>query len=303
MSDVDASLINTNIKYSNVSLDGKVAFIEEGHKYVMLSDPTIKWTSVTQLLSNYKEKFDAEATAKKVCSNKSNILYYGRDWREVVQEWNSVGKAASEDGTMLHKYGEDLFNKVDKSCLTIPDHQKSKYVEEVVEKLFGDGYELAKTEILLYDRDIKVAGQSDILLKKKVINPDAHFSDTPSYNYMIFDWKFTKKPLEKKSYYNRKTGYKMMSGPFKYLHDCNWIHYSIQLAIYQTLLGLPEKVKEKVLIVVTPEGAEFVPAYPMRVYWTRSGELHAAYETHGGKWYVSEDDKLYSTKPTWIRAL
>lgn len=289
------------IAYTNKSLDNKVAFIEDGHKYVLISNPSFKWKSVTQVLKDYKEPFDAVGIAKKMSRDKTKPQYYGRTWEDIAKEWNEGGIAASKEGTVLHQYGEDLLNRV--KDIHVPDLPKTKYIQEAVDKIFADGYELAKTEILVYDVDVAVAGQSDILLKKRVEDEGAHFSDTPVYNYMIFDWKFLKRPIEKKSYYNRKTGYKLMTGPFKYLQDCNWIHYSIQLAIYQTLMGIPEKVKEKVLVVVTPDGVEFVPTYPMRVYWNRRGELHAAYEIYNGSWYVSEDDRLYKNKPSWIRGL
>ncbi len=288
-------------KYNNLSTDKKVGFLEKNHRYILLEDHEFRWTSVTQLLSRYKGKFDGEGVAKQVTANPKNKTYYGREWREVRDEWSRKGREAAAEGTMLHNFGEGILNQV--TGLEVPSSVKAQHIVNAVNDLFERGYKLAKTEILLYDIESAVAGQSDILLKKPIPVENAHFSDPIEYEYMIYDWKFLKRPVEKKSYYNRKDGYKVMSGPFKYLHDCNWIHYSIQMAIYQTLTGSPEKVREKVLIVVTDEGFEYVPAYPMRVYWDHSGNLQAAYEIYNGKWYVSEDNKLYKEKPNWIKAL
>jgi hypothetical protein len=121
---------------------------------------------------------------------------------------------------------------------------------------------------------------------------------------MIYDFKFLKDPIKKKSIYNTRTRkFNKMLGPFKYLDDCNWIHYSIQLAIYQTLTGDPKKIKEKVLVVVTKDGYEFVPCYPMRVFWDHDNKLQAIYEVWNGKWYDSRTNRLYKNKPTDIEGL
>jgi ATP-dependent exoDNAse (exonuclease V) beta subunit len=102
-------------------------------------------------------------------------------------------------------------------------------------------YVLAKTELLVYSLELRMAGQVDLLMR----NED-------STEYHILDYKFIKEPLEK-SYYNRFTRkYKMMSGPFSRLMDTNYSHYSIQLEIYRYLMGaVGRKVKTKRLMVVT----------------------------------------------------
>jgi ATP-dependent exoDNAse (exonuclease V) beta subunit len=92
---------------------------------------------------------------------------------------------------------------------------------------------LAKTELLVYSLELRMAGQVDLLMR----NED-------STEYHILDYKFIKEPLERKSYYNRFTRkYKMMSGPFSRM-DTNYSHYSIQLEIYRYLMGaVGRKVK------------------------------------------------------------
>jgi hypothetical protein len=94
----------------------------------------------------------------------------------------------------------------------------------------------------------------------------------------------------------------MMHEPFHHLKDCNWIHYSIQLAIYQTLTGAPEKIREKVLIVVNDDGYNLIPAYPMRVFWDADLKLQCVYEIYNGKYYDSRDNKLHKTWPSDIRS-
>ena len=270
------------MKYDNESPDGKVGFMEKGHRYEYTDTKKRIGSSVTGIIGNYHSKFDADAIAKKVSKTKTSE-YYGRDPEEIKQSW--IKK--SEEGTELHAYGEALLQGHDP---IIPDLPKAKWVPEIVNDLLEE-YSLAKAELLVYSEVLDLAGQSDIILKKK-------WGDDEEYKYSIYDWKFLSKELQMSSYYNPYTRkYKMMEKPFHHLKDCNWIHYSIQLAIYQTLTGAPDLVKEKVLVVVNDEEYKLVPAYPMRVFWDENLTLQTVYETRNGKFYDSRDDKLHNYWP------
>jgi len=271
----------------NISLDKKVGFIEDTHTYIMLDDEDFKFNSVTTLIKEFEhEEFVSFDVATKVTQNPKS-KYYGRDVAEVMEEWVE----ASRMGTRLHDYGEKLFNGETVDKKDIPDSPKAKWVPTLIKEIKSKGYELATTELLVYSIDLQLAGQSDIILKRKRPNAEG-------YDYMIYDFKFLKDPLKKKSYYNPITRkYKNMSGPFRYLQDCNWIHYSIQLAIYQTLTGDPSMVTEKVLVVVNENGYEFHPCYPMRVFWDEHNNLQAVYETWDGMYYDSRMDCKYKQKP------
>lgn len=269
-------------EYDNVSLDSKVGFIENNHRYIMIDNPSMRFKSVTGLVSSFKEAFDADAKAQELIANPKS-KYFGREWQEVASEWRLKGQQAANEGTMLHLYGEYLLNGETPSH--IPPYPKAVHVQPAIDELWNKGYKLAKTELLLYSDIIQLAGQSDVLLKK-----DDWFA--------IYDWKFLSKPLQKNSYYNiKERNYKKLSGPFRYLDDCNWIHYSIQIAIYQTLTAQPELVKEKVLIVVNDDKYTFEICYPMRVFWDEDNQLQAVYEIWDGRWYDSRTDKIYKRKP------
>lgn len=269
----------------NISVDSRVGFIEDTHTYIMLDNEEFKFNSVTTLIKEFEEEeFISEDVAKKVVGNK-NSVYFGRDYIDVMEEWAE----ASRMGTRLHEYGEKLLNG--ETDAVAPNSPKAKWVPILIQDIKSRGYELARTELLVYSEELQLAGQSDIILKKK--RPDSE-----QYDFMIYDFKFLKEPLKKKSYYNPiQRRYKCMTGPFRYLHDCNWIHYSIQLAIYQTLTGDPGRVTEKVLVVVTEDGYEFHPCYPMRVFWDENLQLQAVYETWDGMYYDSRMDCKYKQKP------
>jgi len=283
-----------NMIYDNVSLDGKVGFMEDGHRYVLIEDPDFKFSSVTTLIKDYYDEFKTQEIAEKV-SNDFNSEYYGQDPKDIINRWNDYAKLKSGEGTILHAYGQYLLDYkagIAEDCEpAAPDLPKAKWVPMIVDKLLST-HDLAKTELLMYSKDLALAGQSDIILKKK--NHDDW--------YAIYDWKFLSKPLEKTSYYNPKTRkYKTMNGIFRYLKDCNWIHYSIQLAMYQTLSGDPTMVKEKVLVIVYDDSWEFVPCYPMRVFWDEDNKLQTVYEIWNGKVYDSRIDKIIDKWPKDIK--
>jgi hypothetical protein len=268
-------------------LDGKVVFYENGHRYEMLNNPELKFSSVTGLIGKYHEEFDTVKIAQEV-STKVNSKYYGMEPDLIAAMWDKAAK----DGTALHSYGESLFKGVNAEA---PKLAKARWVPEVVKEVKENlGYQLAKTELLVYSEALKLAGQSDLILKKI-------WKGDEDYSYAIYDWKFLSKDIERKSYYNKRTRqYKKMLAPFHHLMDCNWIHYSIQLAIYQTMTGDPAKIREKVLITVYDDRYEFVPCYPMRVFWDRENNLHAVYETYKGKYYDSRTDTLLDKWPADI---
>lgn len=277
------------VTYDNVSVDGNCYFREHDHKYLLPAEPDFEFNSVTTLLHEYGEPFDTIAVSE-MCSKKKTSKWYGMTPEDIRAAW----VATADMGTRLHLYGEHLLNGTVPP--EIPPSPKAQWVPEIIEHIYGMGYELAMTEILVYSRALKLAGQSDILLKKK--NKDGE------WEYMIYDWKFLTDPIKKKSYYNPiKRRFTNMNGPFKYLQDCNWIHYSIQLSIYQTLTGNAGKITEKVLVVANDDRWDLIPTYPMRVFWDENHELQAVYEVWNGKWYDSRTDSLYKRKPKDIIGL
>jgi len=284
-------LLCNGIIVDNLSPDGKVAFFEENHVYLheddlngnsipSLEDSKYKFRSPTGILADFKEKFEAEKIARKyVVRHELDIT-----WEELVDQWKKKGEAASEQGTLLHGYAESLINGWG---MKQPDVPKAEYVNELIEEL-NNTHVLAKTELLVYSTVLRLAGQVDLLMR----NEDRS-------EYYLYDYKFIKKPLERKSFYNPRTRkYKMMKGPFRFLHDCNYSHYSIQMSIYQYLMGnVGRKLKKKALIVVTPDGYGIVEGKPMRIWVDTEGILHARYTKFNGTLYDSSEDKVYLRKP------
>lgn len=275
----------------NLSPNKKVLFIEEGHKYyheddivdgklVPFEESAHTFSSPTGLIKDWHAEFDTIPQAKKyVKRHKLPITY-----EQLIYGWEFLADYASEQGTILHAYGESLFNGWD---MPKPDLKKADDVEEIYRSLTAK-YKLAKTELLVYSTSLQLAGQVDLLMK----NHD-------SSEYYILDWKFLKEPLEMKSYFNRWTRkFNMMFGPFGRLMDCNHIHYSIQMEIYRYLMGaLGKKVKKKQLMVVTPTGYSLVDGYPMKIWVDTGGFIQAKYRIWNGSLYDSSKDMDYMENP------
>jgi len=280
-----------NINVDNLSPNEEVFFLEEGHKYyheddivkgklLPFEESKYQFRSPTGILADFKEKFETERIARTyVIKHELDIT-----WEELVAEWDEKARVASEEGTLLHGYAESMFNEWGMEQPTAP---KALYVNDLYKDLM-DRHILAKTELLVYSKILRLSGQVDLLMR----NEDRS-------EYYLYDYKFIKKPLERKSFYNPRTRkYKMMSGPFRHLYDCNYSHYSIQMEIYRYLMGsVGKKTVKKALIVVTPDKYEIVDGMPMKIWVDNGGILHAAYKNRWGKMYNSSNDKKYLSKP------
>jgi len=280
-----------NIECQNLSSDKEVFFIEDGHKYyhkddivnnkiIPFEDSKYKFRSPTGILAEFKEYFDTEFQAKKyVKKHELDIT-----WEEQAALWKAKGDKASEEGTLLHGYAEAIWNKWP---MDTPDNIKSKYVH-IMHKELSANKILAKTELLVYSRILRIAGQVDLLMR----NQDGS-------EYYILDYKFIKAPLERKSWFNPRTRkYKMMKGPFSRLYDSNYYHYSIQMEFYRYLMGnVGKKVTEKKLLVFTPEKYESIEGYDIKIWVSSKGILHARYKDYRGKLYDSSKDKKYLAGP------
>jgi len=280
-----------NVEVDNVSPDGKVFFIEEGHKYYHTDDivndkikpfnaTRFKFKSPTGILAGFKEHFDSVGISERYVEKHGLEI----SAEELRAEWAEKARVASDRGSKLHAYCESIYDGWDFG--EVPQEPQARQAEEALETISNMGWKLAKTELLVYNTKLRLAGQMDILLKKKVKGKT---------RFGIFDYKFLKEPIQKKSFYNPRTKkYKMMSGPFKHLMDCNFYHYSIQMELYRVLMGaLKDKVTNKVLIVVTEDGYELVEGYPIKIWFDSKRKLQAKYRKFNGDIYDSSKDVEY----------
>ena len=188
---------------NDISLDQK------NHKYILESSPDFKFSSVTEFIHHFFEKFDQEKVARKLIN--THPKYSGKTVVEVIKEW---GKGA-ERGTIVHNELEMFI----KENIT-PKHPMSVTGVQWVKEKQKNPHNTFYSEVVVYSKELGIAGTIDVL----VYNSEQDM-------YHLVDWK-TNKRIDKKSF-RKKRGLLSSS---KHLEDCNFIHYSLQLTFYRYIL-------------------------------------------------------------------
>lgn len=114
------------------------------------------------------------------------------------------------------------------------------FLKEIVEVEELEPY---RTEMLVYDEDVKITGSIDMLYRKK------------NGEYAIFDWKRSKEIS-----YEGFRGKKSRVECIRHLDDSNFWHYSLQLNIYRRILqknyGLV--VTDLRLVILHPDNSNYM---------------------------------------------
>jgi hypothetical protein len=201
-----------------------VLFLPQEHKYISI-DPNekIEWTSVTTVISKFKEPFDADRIAISSSKNKKG-KWYGMSPEDIKNAWKAEADRAITLGTWYHNQREaDVLE-----CDTITrDECKLKVVKPVevngvkqapIQKLENGVY----PEHFVYLKSAGICGQSD---RVEVVNGRVD----------IYDYK-TNKEIKKESYVNWEGVSKKMLAPVSHLDDCNYWHYTLQLSLYMYMI-------------------------------------------------------------------
>lgn len=197
-------------------------FEPENHKYS--SEDNTKWTSVTSLISAYKEPFDAKTIAEKSSKNKKS-KWYGIEPKEIQAIWKAEADRSTSLGTYYHNQREqDLI-----SCNTIERYGKELSIYKSIED--ENGRKIAPEqklkdgiypELMVYLKSASICGQADLV---EIVNGKVN----------VHDFK-TNKKIETSSYVNWEGISKKMLKPLQHLDDCNYYHYALQLSIYMYII-------------------------------------------------------------------
>lgn len=221
--------------------DANITFKEENHEYT-IQGMNRKPTSVTTLIHRYFPEFDADTVIKKMMASSRwpQSKYYGQTAEAIKQSWDLSGKKAADQGTLMHKSIEDFLN------LEPVENSETKEFSMFMSfwNDFLTKYPTLKpyrTEWLIYDEDIGVAGSIDCVL-----------SDNNG-NLVILDWKRSKEIKTENRYEKGK-------GVFCNYDNCNYSHYSLQLNFYRHILETKynKKVIYMMLVVLHPDQASYV---------------------------------------------
>ena len=190
-------------------IDKDISLHEPGHKYVLASDPTIEFQSVTEVIENYFERFDKHAIANKLVE--THPKYIGMEASKLIDNWDS----ARDYGSKVHR---EIELKINKDIEPVED--RSRIAIDWLNKYKKKSQVEIYSEVIIYSKKLKIAGSIDIISY-----------DIRSDKYEIIDWK-TSKSIDTTSF-NGKMGTHSITS---HLMDCNFVRYSMQLSFYRYLL-------------------------------------------------------------------
>ena len=211
--------------------DANIVFDEGPHTYTLIGS-SIKFTSVTTLVHQQFEQFNAD----KILDNifKKDPLpekYRGKTRESLKAEWDLTRDQAATAGTNLHKDIEDYFNGIS----IVNDSIEWKYFL----RFHTDNVHIKpyRTEWVVYDEDVSLAGSIDMVTQ----NPDGTLS--------IYDWKRSRE-ISKTNRFNKFS----INPKIQHIPDSNFWHYSLQLNTYKAILErkYDKIVKDMFLVFLHP---------------------------------------------------
>jgi len=190
------------------------------------------YTSASQLVEKFTNKFDAAAVAENYARKNGQTAAY---W---IEQWAKKNSASLERGNRIHDANEMALHG---RMIDTVNGQQMPVIGEVIQETIPwierpDG---VYTERKLWHHGYKIAGRADkiILLTETGGNMLAkEFANNYRYRIAnIEDYK-TNEKLNFESYQYRDGNRKMMLRPLTYIQDCNWFHYCLQLSTYMFML-------------------------------------------------------------------
>lgn len=201
----------------------ELQFTPEDHKYSTIGKPEEKWTSVTTLISMFKDPFDQEAVAKNVVKKKAS-KWYGLKPQDVLAIWKAETDRALTLGSWYHDQREAQLL----SCNTL---QRSGVELPIIKPIEKDGIKISPNQILkdgvypehlVYLNSAKLCGQAD---RVEVVNGVVN----------IYDYK-TNKEIKTEPYIDWEGKRKTLKSPIDNVDDCSLMHYTLQLSIYMYMI-------------------------------------------------------------------
>lgn len=227
--------------------DNDVHFDEPTHIY------TIKGSSkgvisCTKVVHACFPEFNPDEVIEKMMKspNWPNSQYFGMTAAAIKAKWNASGRQASSSGTDMHLAIEMFLNGGEEAIApAIKLTPEWKYFQKYW-AVDSQKFEPWRTEWEIFDEDLKLAGQIDIVYRNKL---DGTFA--------IYDWKRAKDM-------KMENDFEMGLGPLSRLPNCNYSHYSLQLNLYRWFLQTHYNmsITELALVVLHPNQDDF-RVYPV----------------------------------------
>lgn len=218
---------------------GDFKFYEEDHHYEYKGQRV--GISVTRLIEDYTNEFDAQAVAEKVAEKQ------GKSVQEVLDEWKQKNQYACDKGHLGHLYAQSLWNGEN----VLDEIEKfTNGLETPLDKIldqadnfyhdYQDRLEHLVDEFIIGSIEYDVCSAIDHLFVSKLTG-----------GLVLVDYK-TNSDIHKNEKYAKN-----MKVPLSHLKDFTLNHYYIQLSIYKYLVEKYTNLKiEEMFIVYFSENIE-----------------------------------------------
>lgn len=190
------------------------------HKYY--NDYGVEYTSVTKLVTAYKQPFDKEAVAKRYAEKNGQSPEY---W---IKQWDDGRDEACDRGHTFHDHKEEILHgrgiDVVKRAVKMVRNQ---YLYPIADQSLYNLPDGVYAELQMWDDTWKLAGTAD-KVHIESMGPGKRFVDIDDHK--------TNKKIDEQSYQFRDGTYKMMQYPVAKFMDCNFVHYELQISFYAYML-------------------------------------------------------------------
>lgn len=212
--DVEDNLNRTK-KIKSPTLLDNIAFEDETHKYLHPKDETgnAEYISVTTLIERFFP-FDLDRYIERKAKKE------GRSEEDVLEEFLKIRDEASEKGTYLHEQIENFLKGREYDT----SHKEFSLFKEFYNQVvITRGFEFVEAEKRILLDEYNIAGTVDALFKKPKSN-----------EYLIVDWKRSKKLVI--DGHPKKYGYGYGLSELGHLDNSSYFKYALQQNIYRHIL-------------------------------------------------------------------
>ena len=210
--------------------DSFVKFHEDGHRYV--DNENHNYSSVSKLLNSIEEPFDAKAVSMMMATAESKRTGKpkGMIQLRILAEWDKKREDSLDKGNWIHDNLESF-------------HKLGTYDDKlgpVVSKLqsYYSDYYRTYSEVLLFSRKYKIAGQCDLAVQRQRRGGLFDFYDFKTNQARGIEFDTINRKKDPWKHYNR-----MLLSPLEHLEACNYNRYSLQLSLYALLAEMQYGIK------------------------------------------------------------
>ena len=211
---------------------GDFKFFEEDHHYEYKGQRV--GISVTRLIEDYTNEFDAEVVAERVA------LKEGKTIQEVLDEWEYKNQFACVKGSAIHEFTQSLWSKETYKVRCFDNSEKFINTVEYLARQSNDFY-IDYKDRLEHLADEFVIGSDKYDIASAI---DHLFINKLTGGLVLVDYK-TNSDIHKNEKYAKD-----MKVPLQHLKDMTLNHYYIQLSIYKYLVEKYTNLKIEEMFIV-----------------------------------------------------